>query len=142
MWVCRRTPCSRAMSAVRRIRSSLTEKGAQGASATRVRAPGRGSWCSRISRRQSARMVASSWQHSSGGRPPWLRPRLIEPRVGWKRRPSSRAAAISTSMKPVWPRGKRYRWSVEVVQPVSSSSAKPTRTAASTAWRSQPTQTS
>ncbi len=92
MWVCRRTPCSRAISAVRRIRSSLTEKGAQGARATRVRAPGRGSWCSRISRSESARMAASSWQHSSGGRPPWLRPRLIEPRVGWKRMPSSRAA--------------------------------------------------
>ena len=37
---------------VRRIRSSVTENGEQGASAMRVIAPGRGSWYSRMSRRR------------------------------------------------------------------------------------------
>ena len=92
---------------MRRIRSSLTENGAHGASANRSIARGRGSWYSRISRRLSARIVSSSWHTTSGGSPPWLLPRLIEPRVGWKRIPSSRAAWISASMKRSWPCGNR-----------------------------------
>ena len=90
-------------------------------------ARGRGSWYSRISRRESARIAASSWQMSSGGSPPPLGPRLIEPRVGWNRIPRSRAARISASMSRSLARGEE----VEVVgrggAPVSSSSPSPTQ---------------
>ena len=51
------------------------EKGEQGASATRVIARGRGSWCSRIKRRESARIVGSSCTTSyqaAKSASPWL----------------------------------------------------------------------
>ena len=70
-WVCRRTPCSRASSAVRRIRSSVTEKGEQGASAMRVMARGRGSWYSRISRQRVGqdRLLVLAPRRRGAGRP-------------------------------------------------------------------------
>ena len=47
------------------------------------------------SRSDSARIVSSSCTTESGGRPPSFCERLIEPRVAWKRMPSSCAAVIS-----------------------------------------------
>ena len=41
----------------------------------------------------SRKMVASSCTTESGGSPPLDTPRLMEPRVGWKRMPNVRAAS-------------------------------------------------
>ena len=108
-WVCRRTSSRSASSAVRRISSGVTENGEHGASATRTIAPGAGSWCNATNRSESARISSSSCTTSSGGRPPSFTDRLIDPRVGWKRKPSSRAASISAPIRSPAPRGWRYR---------------------------------
>ena len=50
----------------------------------------------------------------------------MDPRVQWNRIPTSRAAVISALHRSPPPRGATYRWSVVVVHPPSSSSAKPT----------------
>ena len=57
----------------------------------------------------SARIVSSSCTTLSGGRPPSFSDSDIEPRVGWKRMPRSRAAAISAPSRSPAPRGCRYR---------------------------------
>ena len=51
------------------------------------------------------------------------------PRHGWRgsAAPTPRAATISASTKLGWSGGCRYRWSLVVVQPLSASSASPTR---------------
>ena len=51
----------------------------------------------------------------------------MEPRVGWNRRPTSRAAAISADHRSPPPAGATYRWSVLVVQPPRASSARATQ---------------
>ncbi len=66
----------------------------------------------------------------SGGRPPWDSPRSIDPRAGWKRRPSSRAAWISAPSRSPAPRGKMYGWSAAVVQPLVSRAVMDARAAA------------
>ena len=83
----------------------MTENGEHGASATRTIAPGAGSWCRPTSRSESARISSSSWTTQSGGSPPSFSDRLIEPRVGWKRSPTSPAAAISAEIRSPPPRG-------------------------------------
>ena len=45
----------------------------------------------------SASTAGSSSQTESGGRPPLLSPKLMAPRVGWKRMPISRAARMLSS---------------------------------------------
>ncbi len=103
---------SRASSAVRRISSSLTENGAQGARRDRGSwraAAGRGTRGSAAASRRGSSPRPGTRRRAAGRR--WLRPRLIEPRVGWKRMPSSRAASISASIRRSWPRGEQ----VEVV---------------------------
>ncbi len=72
--------------------SGVTLKGLHGARTTRRMAKRAGSWYSSTTRRQSRRMAASSSQTRSGGRPPWLSPRLMLPRAPWKRTPTSAAA--------------------------------------------------
>ena len=95
--VCMKTFFSRAKTAVSARDSFVTENGEHGASTRRVIANGLGSWYFAISRSQSARMASQLWVTSSGGRPPCERPRLMLPRVGWKRTPIRRASSISTS---------------------------------------------
>ena len=51
------------------------------------------SWNCSIARCMSARQAASSSVQESGGRPPLLWPRLMAPRVGWKRMPISLSRA-------------------------------------------------
>ena len=41
----------------------------------------------------------------SGGSPPWLCPRSIEPRVGWNRSPTVRAASTSAPSRSPPPAG-------------------------------------
>ena len=126
-WVCSRTSSLSASSAVRRISPGETENSAHGASATRTIAPNAGSWCSFTSRSLSASTSSSSCTTESGGSPPSFANTVIEPRVGWNRIPSSRAAAISAVHRSPPPRGAMYRWSAVVVQPPSASSASPTQ---------------
>src|SRR5215469_9274428 len=104
----------------------LTLNGEHGASATLTIAPHPGSWWARTRRSLSASTSSSSWTTESGGSPPSLADRVIEPRVGWNRSPTSRAAAISADHRSPPPRGATYRWSVLVVQPPRGSSARPT----------------
>ena len=87
----------------------VTENGEHGASAIRTMAPGALSWCCATSLSESARISSSSCTTESGGRPPSFWDRLIEPRVGWKRTPSSRAAVISAEIRSPPPRGWTYR---------------------------------
>ena len=68
--------------AVLRINSGVTLNGEQGARPMRSIDSGSGSWNSAMTRSQSASIAASSSQTLSGGRPPWLWPRLMLPRVG------------------------------------------------------------
>ncbi len=72
----------------------MTEKGEQGASTICVIEPAEASWYFSITRWLSFRMKGSSSTQSSGGRPPLDSPSDIEPRLAWKRTPSSRAASI------------------------------------------------
>ena len=106
-WVCRRTSSRSASSAERTINSSVTLNGLQGARAMRIIAPCERSWCRATASSLAARMVSSSCTITSGGRPPSFSDRLIEPRVGWKRTPSSRAAVISAPSRSPAPRGWR-----------------------------------
>ena len=125
--MCSRTSSRSASSAVRFIRSGDTENGEHGASATRTIAPHDGSWCSPTSRSLSASTSSSSWTTESGGSPPSLTDSVIDPRVQWNRMPSSRAAVISADHRSPPPDGATYRWSADVVQPPSASSASPTQ---------------
>ncbi len=105
-WVCRRTPRRRASAAAPVISSSLTENGEHGATATRSIEEKDGSWYFPIASSVAARISSRSSTTSSGGSPPDDRPRSIEPRHGWKRRPISRAAVISASNRSPRPLGK------------------------------------
>ncbi len=87
------------------------ERRARRRARSRTIAPHDGSWCSATSRSLSARISSSSCTTESGGRPPSFSDRLIEPRVGWNRKPSSCAARISAVMRSPPPRGMH----VEVV---------------------------
>src|SRR6266480_7787730 len=109
------------------MRSGLTLNGEHGASATRTMAPQPGSWCAATSRSLSASTSSSSCTTESGGSPPSLAEIVMEPRVGWNRRPTSRAAAISADHRSPPPAGATYRWSVLVVQPPRASSASATQ---------------
>ena len=60
----------------------------------------------------SARIASRSSTRESGGSPPSLSPRSIEPREAWMRTPSSRAAATSASTRP----GDAAREDVVVVE--------------------------
>ncbi len=106
MWVCSRTPSRRA--SVGRLphqRGRSTENGEQGATRDpehRRRARGRGT--GRPRPRVSARIVSRSCTTESGGRPPSDSARSIEPRHGWNRIPTSRAASISASSRSRAPR--------------------------------------
>ena len=56
--------------------------GEHGANATRTIAPTERSWWAATAASDAARMVSSSSQTESGGRPPSFSETLIEPRVG------------------------------------------------------------
>ena len=106
-WVCRRTPRRRASSAASRMSPPVTENGEQGATATRSIEPGDGSCQRSMASSVAARTASRSSTTSSGGRPPCERPRSMEPRQGWKRRPTSRAARIEAPSRSPAPGGKR-----------------------------------
>ncbi len=75
----------------------------------RTMAPHAGSWCAATSRSQSASTSSSSCTTESGGSPPSLAEIVIEPRVGWNRSPTSRAAAISADHRSPPPRGRHVQ---------------------------------
>ena len=106
MWVCSRTPRSRAKAAVSAISSLVTLNGEHGARAMRTIASGDGSWNRSIASAQAVRIASRSSVTSSGGSPPCERPRSIEPRQGWKRAYSSLATSISTASRSPASRGK------------------------------------
>ena len=95
--VCRRTPRSRASSALARSRSPVTENGEHGATAIRHIESGAGSWCRSITSAVPARIASMPSTTESGGSPPALRPRSIDPRHGWNRSPTVAAASISAA---------------------------------------------
>lgn len=96
-WVCRRTPRSRASSALVRSRSPVTENGEHGATAMRHIESGPASWKRSMTSAVPARIASMPSTTESGGRPPELRPRSIEPRAGWNRSPTAAAASISAA---------------------------------------------
>ena len=102
--VCRRTPLSRASAAACSSRSPVTENGEQGRRhrAASSRGTGRGAGRSRRRSRRGSRRSSTTW---SGGSPPRLRPRSIEPRFGRNRRPTARAASISAPSRSPPPDG-------------------------------------
>ena len=83
----------------------MTLNGEHGASATRSIDAGDGSWNAATSRSESASTVSSSCTTESGGSPPSFSDTVIEPRVGWNRSPTSRAAAISADHRSPPARG-------------------------------------
>jgi hypothetical protein len=103
--VCNRTSSRSASSAVAVISAGETLNGEHGASATRSIDAGAGSWNAATSRSESASTASSSWTTESGGRPPSFCETVIDPRVGWNRRPTSRAAAISAAHRSPPARG-------------------------------------
>ncbi len=104
-WVCSRTPLRRASAAASRIRSPVTENGEQGATATRSIESNAGSCHLSIAASVAASTAARSSTTSSGGNPPSLRPRSIDPRAGWNRSPTDSAAAISAANRSPPSRG-------------------------------------
>ena len=106
MCVCSRTPARLASAADSRISRGVTENGEHGATATRTMAPGRGSCHRRIASSVCVRMASVSSTIESGGSPPLLAPRSIEPRHGWKRIPICLATSTSASKIPPTPLGK------------------------------------
>ena len=100
-WVCSRTPCLRASPAASVISFAVTENGEQGATATRTMESKAGSWNRVIADSVASRIASRSSTTESGGSPPRLVPRSIEPRVGWKRTPTAAAAAtVAASRSP------------------------------------------
>ena len=91
-WVWSRTPRLRASLALSRSRSPDTEKGEQGARATRCMAYRESSCQTFTSRSESARMASMGWTTLSGGRPPSFLDRSMEPREAWNRMPRVSAA--------------------------------------------------
>ena len=84
-----------------------TASGEQGASATWIIAPGRGSWNSFSTRSLSSTIVSESCTIVSGCRPPSVSEMPIEPRVTVMRRPSAFASSTSMSIALSRPGGKR-----------------------------------
>ena len=78
-----------------------------------------------IRRCVSRKIRSSRSTRASGGKPPCDWPTLMLPRVATKRMPMACAASMLSSSRT--PLGYRYRWSLLVVQPLSSSSAMATR---------------
>ena len=76
-------------------RSPVTENGEQGATPIRSIESNDGSWWVSIAASVAARMASMSSTTLSGGSPPLLCPRSIDPRVGWNRSPTRAAASIS-----------------------------------------------
>jgi hypothetical protein len=103
--VCSRTPCRRASAAASVISFPVTENGEHGATATRSIESYAGSWNLVIAASVAASTVSRSSTTESGGRPPWLAPRSIEPRVGWNRRPTAAAEPISAASRSPPPAG-------------------------------------
>ena len=93
--MCSRTSSRSASFAVAVIRAGETLNGEHGASATRSMEAGDGSWNAATSRSESASTASSSCTTESGGRPQSFSDTVIDPRVGWNRSPTSRAAVIS-----------------------------------------------
>ena len=106
--------------------SAVAENGEHGAIAIRVIAPNDGSCQRSIAASLAASTASCDSTTSSGGSPPADWPRSIDPRVGWNRTPTSRAARISAASRSAGsaPAGNTYRWSVLVVQPVRASQAR------------------
>ena len=99
-WVCSRSPRRLASSAEAVISSGVTLKGLQGAMVTTIRSP---SWSRSYTAWVEARMVSSSSTTESGGRPPLLWPRSMEPRAMWARIPmvlAAEAMASNTESSP------------------------------------------
>ena len=107
MWVCSRTPESLASPAASASSSRVTEKGEHGATPILSIESGDGSWNFSIAAWVAAMIASRSSTTSSGGRPPALAPRSIEPRVGWNRRPTSRAASTVAASRSPPPAGNR-----------------------------------
>ena len=61
--------------------------------------PGRGRGSGRSRRRTRPGPCRRPRRPESGGSPPWRRPRSIDPRVGWKRRPTVRAASTAAASR-------------------------------------------
>src|SRR2546423_14870786 len=98
----------------------VTEKGEHGATATRHIDPGRGSWY-RVTTYSVCTRIASSLSTTlSGGRPPFDSPSDIEPRQGWKRKPSSRAVSTSASKMPARLLGNTEWGSIDNLPPGKS----------------------
>jgi hypothetical protein len=76
---------------------SVTENGEQGATPIRSIESGDGSCQRSIASAVAARAASVSSTIRSGGSPPSLSPRSIDPRHGWNRSPISRAASISAA---------------------------------------------
>ena len=87
------------------MRSAVTENGEQGASAIRTIASKDGSCQSSTAAALAARMSSIDSTTESGGSPPLLCPRSIDPRAGWNRSPTSAAAPISAASRSPPPRG-------------------------------------
>ena len=105
-WVCSRTSSRSASSAVAHHQLGRDrERRARRQGDAHHGAPATGRGAAPTSRSESARISSSSCTTESGGRPPSFCDRLIEPRVGWKRMPSSAAAAISAVIRSPRPGG-------------------------------------
>ncbi len=103
-WVCRRSPRRLASAADSVISSGVTENGLQGATVTTTRSPSCSrSWTDWV----EARMASRSSTTESGGRPPLLWPRSMEPRAMWARMPMVRAAEAMASNTESSPPGTR-----------------------------------
>ena len=86
-WVCNRRPSRRASAADSLMSSVVTENGLHGATTTLTRSPS----CSLAATDSvEARMASVRSTTSSGGKPPALWPRSIEPRDRWRRTPTLR----------------------------------------------------
>ncbi len=105
-WVCRRTPYSRASTALSRRRSADTENGEHGASATRCIAPNDLSWYFSMTRAESAMISSTVCTTLSGGRPPSLTERSILPREAYMRTPISSDAANCAPSRSPRPQGR------------------------------------
>ena len=103
-WVCSRSPSRRASAADSVISLGVTLNGLQGATVTTTRSPS----CSRACTASvDARIASRSSTTESGGRPPWLCPRSIEPRAIWARIPMRARAAAMASNTESSPPGTR-----------------------------------
>ena len=94
-WVCSRTSSRSASSAVFASAPASPRRASTGRARRGPSRPTRGRGAGRRGARSRRGSSSSSWTTESGGSPPSFCDRLIDPRVGWNRMPSSVAAAIS-----------------------------------------------